>query len=54
MKLLVTTDFLANSKGAIRFAQTLAKQSKNVEVVFYHAIYIMKPVNTPQNSTVEK
>lgn len=43
MKLLVTTDFSANSKGAIRFAQTLAKQSKNVEVIFYHAIHIMKP-----------
>jgi nucleotide-binding universal stress UspA family protein len=43
MKLLVTTDFSVNSKGAIRFAHTLAKQSKNVEVVFYHAIYIMKP-----------
>lgn len=43
MKLLVTTDFSANSKGAIRFAQTLAKQSKNVEVVFYHAVHIMKP-----------
>ena len=43
MKLLVTTDFSANSKGAIRFAQNLARQSKNVEVVFYHAIQIMKP-----------
>jgi nucleotide-binding universal stress UspA family protein len=43
MKLLVTTDFSANSKGAIRFAHTLAKQSKNVEVVFYHAIHSMKP-----------
>jgi nucleotide-binding universal stress UspA family protein len=43
MKLLVTTDFSENSKGAIRFAQTLAKQSKNVEVVFYHAIHIMQP-----------
>jgi nucleotide-binding universal stress UspA family protein len=43
MKLLVTTDFSVNSKGAIRFARTLAKQSKNVEFVFYHAIYIMKP-----------
>lgn len=43
MKLLVTTDFSVNSKGAIRFAQTLAKQSKNVEVVFYHAIHILKP-----------
>ncbi len=43
MKLLVTTDFSTNSKGAIRFAQTLAKQSKNVEVVFYHAIHILQP-----------
>src|SRR5688572_15401762 len=43
MKLLVTTDFSANSKGAIRFAQTLAKQSKNIDVVFYHAVHIMKP-----------
>jgi nucleotide-binding universal stress UspA family protein len=44
MKLLVTTDFSSNSKGAIRFAQTLAKQSKNVEVVFYHAIHILQPL----------
>lgn len=43
MKVLVTTDFSENSKGAIRFAQTLAKQGDNVEVTFYHAIYIMKP-----------
>jgi nucleotide-binding universal stress UspA family protein len=43
MKLLVTTDFSANSKGAIRFAQNLAKQSKNVEVVFYHAIHFLQP-----------
>ena len=28
MKLPVTTDFSANSKGAIRIAQTLAKQTK--------------------------
>ena len=43
MKLLVTTDFSTNSKGAIRFAQTLAKQTEKVEVIFYHAIHIMKP-----------
>jgi nucleotide-binding universal stress UspA family protein len=43
MKLLVTTDFSTNSKGAIRFAQNLARQSKNVEVVFYHAIHILQP-----------
>jgi len=43
MKLLVTTDFSPNSKGAIRFAQTLSRQTENVEVIFYHAIHIMKP-----------
>lgn len=43
MKLLVTTDFSTNSKGAIRFAHILAKQSKNIEIVFYHAIHIVKP-----------
>lgn len=43
MKLLVTTDFSANSKGAIRFARTLSKQTGNIEVTFYHAIPIMKP-----------
>jgi nucleotide-binding universal stress UspA family protein len=43
MKLLVTTDFSANSKGAIRFAQTLSRQTNNIEVIFYHAIHIMKP-----------
>ena len=45
MKLLVTTDFSSNSKGAIRFALNLAKQSKNIEVVFYHAIHFLKPRN---------
>lgn len=43
MKLLVTTDFSENSKGAIRFAQTLSRQAENVEVIFYHAIHILKP-----------
>lgn len=43
MKLLVTTDFSANSKGAVRFAQTLAKQSKVTEVTFYHSVHFMKP-----------
>ncbi len=45
MKLLVTTDFSKNSKGAIRFALMLAKQVTNVEVLFYHSIYIMKPTS---------
>jgi nucleotide-binding universal stress UspA family protein len=43
MKLLVTTDFSANSKGAIRFVQTLAKQSNEIEATFYHSVYFMKP-----------
>ncbi|MFN3851198.1 MAG: universal stress protein [Spirosomataceae bacterium] len=43
MKLLVTTDFSTNSKGAIRFAQTLAEQFDNVEVVFYHAVHFLRP-----------
>ena len=43
MKILVTTDFTANSKGANRFALTLAKQTENVEVIFYHAIFTMQP-----------
>ncbi len=43
MKLLVSTDFSANSKGAIRFVNILARQTENVEVVFYHATHIMQP-----------
>lgn len=43
MKLIVTTDFSVNSKGAIRFAQTLANQSNNIEVTFYHSVQFMKP-----------
>jgi len=38
MKLLVTTDFSANSKGAIRFAHTLSRQTENIEVVFYEKV----------------
>jgi nucleotide-binding universal stress UspA family protein len=43
MKLLVTTDFSTNSKGAIRFAQVLSKQSKNVDVTFYYTVHVFKP-----------
>ncbi len=43
MELLVTTDFSAKSKGAIRFAQTLTKQSKEIEVIFYHSVSFIKP-----------
>lgn len=43
MKLLVTTDFSDNSKGAIRFARTLARQSNEIEAIFYHSVHFMKP-----------
>lgn len=43
MKLLVTTDFSVNSKGAIRFALTLAKQSKEIELTIYHGVHFLKP-----------
>ncbi len=43
MKVLVTTDFSENSKGAIKFVQTLAKQTPNIELVCYHAVHLMKP-----------
>lgn len=43
MKILVTTDFSNNSKAAIRFALMLAKQSKEIELTFYHAVQFMKP-----------
>lgn len=45
MKLLVTTDFSVNSKGAIRFALTLAKQSREIQVTIYHSVQIIKPTN---------
>ena len=43
MKLLITTDFSVNSKGAIRFAKSLAKQSSDIEATFYHSVHFMKP-----------
>lgn len=49
MKLLVTTDFSVNSKGAIRFALTLAKQSKQIELTIYHAVRFMKPTRWTDN-----
>lgn len=39
-KILVTTDFSANSKKAIRFAMKLATQ-KNVDLVFYNVVNIL-------------
>ncbi|WP_411272863.1 universal stress protein [Daejeonella sp.] len=41
-KILVTTDFSANSKAGLRFAIQLASQNK-YELVFFHSYYVMKP-----------
>ena len=41
-KILVTTDFSANSKAGLRFAIQLASQD-NYELVFFHSYYVKKP-----------
>lgn len=43
-KVLVTTDFSANSKAGIKFAIQLASQSK-CDLVFYHNIEILQPTS---------
>ena len=43
-KILVTTDFSANSKAALRFAIQLASQYK-YELTFFHSFHIMKPTS---------
>lgn len=43
MKILVTTDFSANSKAAIQFAASIAKQVKTIELTFYSAVEMMQP-----------
>jgi nucleotide-binding universal stress UspA family protein len=45
MKLLVTTDFSSNSKSAIKFASVLANKESGSEIIFYHAIQVMKPTS---------
>jgi nucleotide-binding universal stress UspA family protein len=45
MKLLVTTDFSANSKSAIKFASLLANKEAGSEITFYHAVQVMKPTS---------
>ena len=41
-KILVTTDFSANSKAGLRFAIQLASQD-SYELVFFHSYYVKKP-----------
>lgn len=43
-KILVTTDFSANSKAGLRFAIQLASQSK-YELTFFHVYNFMKPTS---------
>lgn len=43
MKILVPTDFSDNSKAALYFAASLAKQIPNTAVVFYSAVALMQP-----------
>ena len=43
-KILVTTDFSANSKAGLKFAIQLSLQEK-VKLTFFHSYYIMKPTS---------
>lgn len=47
-KILVTTDFSANSKSGIRFAMQLATQH-GFELIFYHAVELLKPTSWSQD-----
>lgn len=44
MKILVTTDFSANSKTGIRFAVSLAKNN-NAQLIFFHSYFLPKPTS---------
>ncbi|MRX45928.1 universal stress protein [Pedobacter puniceum] len=45
IKILVTTDFSANSKAAIRFAIKFAAQYPEVSLTFFHSYHILKPTS---------
>jgi nucleotide-binding universal stress UspA family protein len=47
-KILITTDFSANSKAGIRFAIQLSKQRK-CELTFFHSYHVVKPSNWDEN-----
>lgn len=48
IKILVTTDFSANSKAGIRFAIQLSIQ-RQCELTFFHSYYAVKPSNLNEN-----
>lgn len=43
MKILVTTDFSVNSKSALRYASAIVNNTSDSEIIFYHAVQVMKP-----------
>ena len=47
-KILITTDFSANSKAGIRFAIQLSQQRK-CELTFFHSYHVVKPSNWDEN-----
>jgi nucleotide-binding universal stress UspA family protein len=49
-KILVTTDFSANSKAGLRFAIQLASQN-GFELTFFHSYYILKPTSWTETNT---
>ena len=51
-KILVTTDFSANSKAALRFAIQLATQNK-FALTFFHSFYILIPTGWSKNKISE-
>ena len=51
-KILVTTDFSANSKAALRFAFQLATQKK-FELTFFHSFYVLIPTGWSKNKISE-
>jgi nucleotide-binding universal stress UspA family protein len=56
IKIVVPTDFSANSKAGIRFAAQLASQSMS-SIVFYHCMELLKPTrwtNGQYNTYVKK
>ena len=51
-KILVTTDFSANSKAALRFAIQLASQNK-FDLTFFHSYYVLIPTSWSNNKISE-
>lgn len=49
MKILVTTDFSANSKAGLRFAIALSEWRKT-ELVFFHSYFIPKPTSWSEDT----